>query len=284
MSEFGPIAQSESMQRAYQEVVDKINPTAHPDFLERPIKVLDIGGGTGEVGLRLKNACETVLGNLTPDDFAAVVDYVNLDIDQDTLRDSIGRPFHSSVANAYLFLQDEDPFDFCLSINPAPKVKTYTQADLDRIGIPREHGFIRENMNEASRFIAGQLAKMTLISAALLLAADGTFIQMGVISESTVQGIASASREAQLGLRIRASEKVELDEEVALQMVELDSRHKTGKKVKETVEFYRRNYRMLTIVQTGQINRPVAIEKFNTSLTEFADLASYQEAQERFWG
>lgn len=135
MPAFTEIARLEGMQRVYQVVVGKMNPTAHPDFLQRPVKVLDIGGGTGEVGKLLKLSCEVKVGTLCPEDFAQVVDYVNLDTDRHALAQSVGRAVHGSIASMFDIFKDEEPFDYILNINPNPEEVEYDPQILNQRGV-----------------------------------------------------------------------------------------------------------------------------------------------------
>lgn len=273
MPEFGAIAQSESLGRVYKTVVDKIGLTTHPDFLRRPIKVLDIGGGTGPVGSLLKESCEGLLGELSPEDLSEIVDYVNLDVDRHALAHSVGRVIHANVTSAYDLLRDEEPFDYVLAINTAPNITTYTREDLDRMRIPSEQIDIRTAMTMSSIYMKSHLARITLISTALLLSQSGNSIQVGVIGDDVVHGIATTSRDLRLGLKIRLNEKIGLDEETVGMLVEFDSNLRKGKQFNQLTDYYRRNYRMLVMGQSLEPDRGKVV----------ASLANYQETQERFW-
>lgn len=289
MTEFANIACSQGMEKVYRRIVNTIDPQNHPDFLNRPMKVLDIGGGTGIIGNQLKLSLSESLGELTGEDFAQVVDYVNLDTDRDALtQSSVGRTFWRNAAYMYDDLRNETPFDYILYINANPVAKVYTPEILDRMGI--EDGLfgysseLRAILLQSPHQIRGYMARITLMGAALLLQEFvGQFIHVGFTTDDVMQGMTQTSRKYGLGLEIASDEKIEIDEETAKLFVEVDTGSKRGERFKELVELYQNNYRLLLFKQTGLPTRSALTAHLTNQVKEYRDWVNSCEAQERFW-
>lgn len=283
MAGFTEIAQTESMQKVYGMVIDRINPQAHPEFLQRPIRVLDIGGGAGEVGKLLKSSCEAALGSLNGEEFDGVVDYVNLDVDRHALAGSVGRVVYGSMERMLGIFGNEKPFDYILNLNPNPEVTEYTPERLNQMGITRDYVGIRENLLNSTYIIKSHLTSIVLIGSALLLREGGQYIHAGFVLDDFVRSLMEASRSSRLGFKIQKDEVVTLDENTVKLFVELDTGFKKGKLFDEAVKQYSRMYRLVALEQTGRINRETAVESLGKEIVEYSKWINYCQAQERFW-
>lgn len=282
MIEFKDIANSEGAKIIYQKVVDAIKAPTHPAFLTRPIKVLDLGGGNGNVGLLLQQQCETILGPLSGDDFGSVIDYVNVDLDSGALAQSPGRTLHTDISQSYAKLHSEDPFDFVLSINPSPATHRYTTRELDRIGIPDDmFNPIRGILLGSAEQMRNYLARITLISAASLLQGDGRYIWSGFIGNNSLEGTAHFIRQSNLGLRVERNEQVNLDEMVRKLFVKIDTEKKRGKAFEKLMTLYS-TYRLVVMRIKGLQDKVGLVATLDKEVNEYRELSSYCEAQERF--
>lgn len=285
MSEFTEIAASKGMQKFYGAVAEKINPTTHPDFLNRPIKVLDICGGIGAVGTALQLQCEGVMGKLSPEDFAVMVDYVNVDLDQEALKQSPGRTRWEDATYLYERLRDETPFDYILALNQNPSVPRFSSAQLNRWGLKDEFmgNPIRDNLMAAPHALRHLATRATLISAALLLQEGGLYLWSGFIGQDSFSGTAKASKELGLGLRIVADEHIALGEATLESFVTYDTGETNGKYFARVMEEYRRTFKLVTLEAKGVVSTSAAQTALTGTLQEYRDWSNYCEVQERFW-
>ncbi len=285
MSGFTEIATSQGMQKFYEIVAEKLNIPAHADFVSRPIKVLDICGGIGAVGMALHKQCEEVMGNLSPEDFAVLVDYVNVDLDQEALKQSPGRARWEDATYLYDTLKDEPPFDYVLALNQNPNVQSFSSTQLKRM-FPRDEFFdnpIRNNLMAAPRAQRELAARATLISAALLLQEGGLYLWGGFIGQESFSGAAKASKELGLSLRIVADDHIALDEATLESFVTYDTGKTKGKYFARVMEQYRMVFRLVTLQAKGVVSKSLSQAALTKTLQESHGWSDYCEVQDRFW-
>lgn len=279
MIEFEQIANSEGAKPIYQRVVEEIDLQNHPSFLQRPIKVLDLAGGNGVIGTMLKQRCEASFGPLSSVEFQDLVDYVNTDIDRAALGKSLGRTIHGDVANAYRGFRKEEPFDFILSINPSPETQTYSPEDLKRRNVPDHIGNL---LLESSDQIKSGLARITLISTALLLQEDGKYVSSGFMEEDTFNGTLAYVRENGLGLELEKDDKMNLDEQTKGLFVTFDTGMKPGSKSNEKLKTVYSSYRTIVMRMKRVKDKQQLIGLLDKEVEEYKQWISFCEAQDRF--
>ncbi|MBI2338393.1 hypothetical protein HYU95_04385 [Candidatus Daviesbacteria bacterium] len=285
MSGFTEIATSRGMQKFYGVVAEKINVPAHSDFVSRPIKVLDICGGIGAVGKALHQQCESVMGKLSPEDFAVLVDYVNIDLDEEALKQSPGRTRWEDATYLYDRLRQEPPFDYILALNQNPNVQRFSSTQLNRMGFKDESlgNPIRNNLMAAPHAQRHLAARATLISAALLLQEGSLYLWSGFIGQESFSGTAKASKELGLGLRIVADERIALDEATLESFVTYDTGKTKGKYFARVMEEYRKTFKLVTLQARGVVSTAAAQAALTKTLQDFRDWSTYCEVQDRFW-
>lgn len=286
MAGFTEIALSEGMQRVYAGVADKINLTAHPEFLARPIKVLDICGGVGVVGGLLQKQCQDMLGELTPSDFAELVDYVNVDIDPEVLTHSPGRTRWMSSDYVFENFRTEVPFDYVLGLNQNPLAPQYSAQQLDRMGLKDEFmgNPIRMNLMNATSVVRGLSITAALIGTAMLLRKGGLYLWSGFIGEDSFTATSRILEKFGLGLRIVSDEYIQLDENTLDSFVACDTGKKKGKQFDRTKEEYRKIYRLVTMQAKGVSSEASAQAVLAETIKKISERANDCELQERFWG
>jgi len=280
--EFEEIAHSEGAKVIYQRVVDSIKLPEHPEFLKRPIKVLDLCGGAGVVGSLLKSQCESDFGPVSEADFATLVDYVNLDRNRGALEKSVGRATWGFVNECYSRFCDEEPFDFVLSINPSPAVHQYTPQELDRIGVPDDFNPIRGILLDSAERFSGYQARITLITAVLLMSREenSRYILAGFIGKDSFEGTMRFIRENYLGLKVESDQRVNLDETTKslFAVVDTGKKHAKSRRLRTDYDLYR----VVTMRPKGKIDKPKVVTLLNDEIEGDRELAGWCEAQERF--
>jgi hypothetical protein len=284
MNEFEKVTNSEGANIIYQGVTNKISLQQHPDFLVKPIRILDVGGGIGKIGQILKRQCEEILGPLSQKEFSSLVDYINIDLDGDALKKSPGRTLNQNNINAYELLNKEKSFDFILSINPAPTVKKYTPKILDQMGVLKgSTNAIREIMLESFNSFKVYAMRIDLISASLLLKEqEGQYILATFLDQEVLNGIMQYSKEFGLGLKIKEIEDIHLNESTIDQFIAIDTDMQKNKKFDKFREIYS-CYKIVTFGTNGTSNRKGLIGSLIEETGKYHRLANYCARQERFW-
>lgn len=285
MSGFTEIASLSGMKKFYGAVVEKINLPNHKDFLSRPIKVLDICGGIGAVGSLLHQQCEGLTGRLSREDFAELVDYVNIDVDDEALKQSPGRTRWEDATYLYARLEGESPFDFVLALNQDPQVPQFSSTRLNNMGLRNEFmgNPIRDNLMADPHALRNLTARAILVSSALVLQAGGLYLWSGFIEQDSFQGTAQVSRELGLGLRIIADDHIALDETTINSFVSYDSRKSKGKQFARIQEQYKKTFRLVTLRAKGISNLDMTQADLSKTLQELQDWSDYCDNQDRFW-
>lgn len=284
MASFERVASSQGARKIYDRVVKEIDTQNHPNFLDRPIRVLDTCGGSGIIGTLLKEQCETSLGPLSGDDFAAIVDYVNVDIDEKALKVSPGRTIRDDISRLHLVLMDEAPFDFILAINHSPKVYQYSTQELDRMGVPDDFlNPIRSIMLGSAEAVRSSLQRINLTTGALLLALEGKFILGGFMDEATISGIARFNRESGSGLKIRTDEKIPLDNKTLGLFVTADTGINTGKDLQRFKAAYPMYHILVMGIKESLVDRAKALSVLEKEYRDYRYLQNFCSAQEQFW-
>lgn len=283
MNEFEALSRSEGLQPIYQKVVSEIGITEHPDFASRHVKILDMGGGVGMVGVHLKQQCETVFGPLSPEEFALLVDYVNIDIDNKALKKSPGRSVNMDIAHSSTYFQDEGPFDFVLSVDPSPQVHQYTTKELNKLGIPKDwsnplQGILKDSSNQ----IRGYISRIALLNAALLLREGGKYIWTGFISRESFEGTTAYIRKNGLGLKVEKDETLALTGVAREQFAAFDTGKRKGRIFERAKALYD-TYRLLVMRASGVSDKVKLETLLKKEIDEYGQWSNFCETQERFW-
>jgi hypothetical protein len=279
MVEFEQLASSEGAKLIYQRVVGEINLQNHPSFLKRPIKVLDLAGGNGTIGVVLKHQCEASFGPLSSAEFGDLVDYVNIDRDLTALSKSPGRAIHGNVVNVYRGFSEEEPFDFILSVNPNPAIQTYSLEDLKRRHVPDSIGNL---LLKSSEQIKSGLARITLISAALLLQEDGKYVFSGFMDKDTFNGTLAYLRESDLGLKLEKDHIIELDEQTRDLFVTVDTGERPGSKSFGKLKAMYSSYKLLVMRMNGAGDKQRLTGLLDKEVENYRRWTSFLEGQDRF--
>ncbi len=279
MIEFEQISSSEAARPIYQAVVSKIDIENHPDFSIRPIKVLDLGGGSGTVGQAIKQQCEAFFGPMSQAEFGSLVDYVNIDLDSTALTKSPGRTVNHSLTDSYNILEADIPFDFVLCVNPVRPTIPYSFEELTRGNVPAE---IKRGITNASSQIAGRFSRVILLNAALMLGEGGKYIQSGFMDKSTFEGILLYIKSARLGLTLDNSQIIELDDCLKDLFVGVDTNKKPGSRSFEKLKEMYGQYRIITTRMKGTQDRERLVDILDKEFQAGSKLMSFLEVQDRF--
>lgn len=277
MIEFEKMANSIGGQTIYRSAVQQMDLIKHPDFLRRPIKVLDVCGGTGQMGKLLQQRCEENLGQLSPQEFGELVDYVNIDIDHEALQKSPGRTIMANIVNMHDLLSKEDFFDYMLLLNQSNSDNKNEQKH--QTNMPIE---IQQIILNTPALLAILLARINLASAALLIKKGGQLIHMGFISQEVIAGTAQFCRENGLGLKIEKSEKIPLDEPTKDLFVTIDTGKTPGSKSFAKTKKNYPPYQMVVMKNTGALDPERITNVLREQVDNYNQLVSYRETQERF--
>lgn len=277
MVEFERITNSIGGQAIYRSAVQEMDLARHPDFLRRPIKVLDVCGGTGQMGKLLQERCEENLGPLSPQEFGELVDYVNIDIDAEALQKSPGRTIRTNIVNMHCLLKKEDPFDYMLLLNQSNADNRKEQKN--QTNMPME---IQQIILNTPALLAIYLARINLASAALLIKKGGQLIHIGFISQEVIVGTTRFCRENGLGLKIEKSGKILLGEPTKDLFVTIDTGKIPGSKSFAKAKKNYPPYQMIVMKNTGALDPKRAILTLEEQVNNYNQLVSYREAQERF--
>ncbi|HEY5600844.1 MAG TPA: hypothetical protein VIK81_02020 [Patescibacteria group bacterium] len=279
MVEFEQIAGSEAAAPMYRTVVSELDIENHSSFLFRPIKVLDLGGGTGTIGDVMKGQLEESFGPLSPAELVMLVDYVNIDENLTALSKSPGRTVHTGISRAYHEVGAEDPFDFVLSVNAKPSIPAFTFNDAKRNNAPSE---IVRLVGTSPKAIGETLARISLISTALVLQEGGKYIHLGFMEKGTLDGIVAYIRENGLGLRLEKDEKIELPDQVRDMFVEVDTGKKPGSRSFEKVRATYKDYRLMVMRMKQAPDKQRLKGLLDEEVRNYRSWTSFCEVQDRF--
>jgi len=277
MVEFERLANSEGGNAIYQKVANRIDVKNHPAFLRRPIKILDLAGGSGNIGLSIKKQLDNAFGSLSLGEFGLLIDYVNLDIDQNALKKSLGRVMCVDISESCAKLCCEEPFDFVLSINPSPAVRKYTLQDVQRM--PEN---IAEALLSSPSEIRNYLERILLISTSLLLQERGKYVWSGFINKDSFDGTMTFIQKNNLGLRIEKFEEISLDEATKNLFVMVDTDRKSGSKSFDKVKAKYGSYRLVSMEINGFQDRAKLVNALDKQISEHHQWVNFCRTQDIF--
>jgi hypothetical protein len=252
MSDFDEVARTKGMQGLYQEICQQI--LAEPSFLSQPVRILDAGGGVGEVGHRLKQMCEARFGPMNDDDFSTLIDYTNLDADTAALARSPKRTVHDVIERMFASFEQEAPFDVILRINENHEPPYARQ--LMTMRMPEEY---RAAVAQELRDLPAISCKLTLMNTALLLRPRGAYIWSTFTNPEHIAAIRKEGR--RLGLE-RESEVVDsFDDDVLAAFAKLETGRSHGRVFDEKVKSLRDSYHIVTMRLAAPEKRAMVLEK-----------------------
>ncbi len=275
MSDFYPITQLEGIQLVYQNILGKIDLANHPKFYNEPVRILDIGGGTGHIGHLLKQQCESQVGQLSNKEFTSLVDYVNVDKDVQALEQSVGTVIEADTLYLHEYVQG--PFDYILSVHTAHDVDHYDEQDLGWI----ENEGIRENMAHTGEMLKIQLERIDLVNIALML--KGKYIGVGFMMQDVIQGIMDMSKEYFLGLKMDSQEHLSVKRDVIETFAAFDTGETKGSLFEEIKSYYHQNYMMFVLSTDGAARPKELINLRQAEIDDYRKIQSYVMTQDRFW-
>jgi hypothetical protein len=279
MSEFEKIALSESLQPIYQGVVEEINVGGNPAFLKRPIRILDLAGGTGVIGSGIKGQCETSLGPLSPAEYGVLVDYVNVDNDSVALDKSPGRTMRLDIADVYQELREEKPFDFVLSINPSAFIPPVEAENSVNDRMPQA---IRTQLLNSYDGIKCGFQRITLLSAALFLQKDGIYVFSGFMGRDVFNGTLAYMRKNDLGLELKKDTTASIDDETKNLFVTVDTGRKPGNPDFEKMKAQYGPYRLLSMTMRTAPEKQKLRALLTQEVRNYVMWMNFRATQDRF--
>ena len=246
-------------------------------ILNQPLKILDMGGGIG------------TLGRLFESEFGPYLEYVNVDIDSESLIKSPGKSVHGSYTNLHKLLGEEE-FDyvFCLNLEDRTKLNQHTIENMRRDG--QEDEFLGTDL--VSMYIAADYncrqinGYLVLLNAALVVTHGGMFIRGGVIPKDALNG--TKDELAKLGFQSFEDEQLALSMETGRIMLDYDLQF-AGKtlspsQLEKFAQTYVQNFRLTTFGKKGRKNKEKTRNKITEASNRLSELYLFIETQERFWG
>lgn len=177
----------------YELALRMANPRQHPDFLKRPLDVLDIQGGNG------------ILGRLLQRDLEDRVIYTNADTDEELLKQTPGRALICDT-NFLSWKLKDSRFDYIFCLNHDDHIWLPYFADTEN---PFSDNYV--NLDA----IKGLISAIQLLQVAVYLKMGGSYIRGGVITDDNISAFAKYFEENKTGIELKATETLQLSDETA---------------------------------------------------------------------
>ena len=236
--------------------------------LNRPLKILDMGGGVGTLG--------TLLGT----EFGPFVEYINVDTDTITLEKSPGRRVHGSYTDLpKLFGEGEFDYVFCLNLEDRSKLSQHTIDNMRRDGQgDRFFGTDLVSLTAGAAHKSRQLnGYLVLLNAALVVAQGGIFIRGGIIPNDALKG--TKDELTKLDFQHYEDEQLPLSRETGRMMTEYDLQFAgetlSPSKLEKVAQTYMQNFRLATFGRKRKCDKGKIRGKINEASNRLSELHSF---------
>jgi hypothetical protein len=280
METFENIAEKPDFRKLYTTAIelagiwDRIETLDLEGSLNKTLKVLDLGGGTGTLGSMLAGKCDPI------------VEYVNVDTVESALQLSTGRKVHGSYTNLSDLLGGEK-FDYVFALNIyTPHSKTCSHILKQIAKRAQDASRIMENIKKLAYIMDLLYERMVLLNAALSVTDDGKFVTGGVIPRALCEAIASTLED--YGMQSSSHALVNLGIDSARQFARLDlqdiGENPSPNDFEGIALAYLQNFRIAVFDKTRSIKDARIIDRIKQTSEQYSQLSSYISAQAQFWG
>ena len=280
METFEQIAEKSDFRKLYTTAIeqagiwDRIEALDREGSLDKTLKVLDLGGGTG------------TLGSILAGKYDPFVEYVNVDTVESALQLSTGRKVHGSYTNLSDLLGGEK-IDYVFALNiytPHSKVSSHILRQIEKHGQDASRSM--ENIRKNAYVMDLLYERMVLLNAVLSVTDDGKFVQGGVIPKHLCEAIANMLEG--YGMQASSYALVNLGIDSARQFAKLDL-HDIGENpltndFERIALAYSQNFRVAVFDKTRSvIEDATVIDRIKQTSEQYSQLSSYLSAQAQFW-
>lgn len=285
---FDVVAKQQGFRKAYTESirVAGIDWQAVEASYEKgmPIKVLDLGGGSG------------TLGDLLIGTFGSLVEYTNVDTAKAELDKSKGRRVNGTYTDLRKTLPGEE-FDFVFALNtfnPLSPVsqRTYKAMDADGNGLSDRSFFplllppsIADITMETEAAASAQYERLVLLNQILAATPQGVVIRGAIMFRNELKGLEKFMKG--YGFVHLETASVSLDLECAKNWALYDSygtAEPNGRKPPQAlVQQYQTGWKAIAFKRGRLINKDRLAEKIDEENEKEAKARSFLETQARFW-
>ncbi len=277
------VAKLPDFSRIYTEAVKKAGIWKHLEklyslkLLDKPARILDMGGGSGTLGILLEK------------EFGPLAEYTNVDCDKQELEKSPGRRLHGSYTHLNELLGEEE-FDyvFCLSPSDNSGISRAAINSMIRDGQGADpFGTDLVSMTREADYNSRQLKSyLILLNAAFSVANGGMFIRGGFIPKDALKGTKEKLNE--LGFQLYEEDHLKLSRDACRMVVSFDVQNSgetlSPSELERVALFYEQRFMLATFVKAKGTNKIRLLKKIDDASRRFAEHHSYLEVQDRFWG
>jgi len=283
---FHDIAHSSGMLEIYSRVANEIDIVSHLAFLERPIRGLDIAGGSGTVGRIIAERIQQDIGELSEEELGQAIEYVNVDSDESVREHSPGRVIIEDAVQIYGLFKEEPKFDFILFVNSNPSIGRLPEGQ----EMPEFDSFkdvtspIHHPMKEYFTQIAHARKlynEIITLSTALLL--EGKYIVSGFTNNGAIGNFRKKLKRDGTGLKIEKADRIDIGNDTRELFVHYDA---ANNNVHPDVmrEVTDKDIALLVIGTKGPTNRDRTVTSLNSFLDEYAQCLQTAEAAANYVG
>lgn len=188
--------------RIYETALRLANLREHSAFPERKLDVLDIQGGNG------------ILGRLLQRDLEGRVNYINIDNDGESLKQS---PKSTLKADSNFLSSKVEPsgFDYIFRLNPDSHVWIPYFADTEN---PFSDNYVD------IKSIKGLITAISLLQVGVFLRNGGIFVESGPLTEDNIDTFSKFLKDRGTGIQLKEVRNIGISHQAAIAFAEYDTR------------------------------------------------------------
>lgn len=276
------ISKRKDFHNLYNTAIEKTEMWGYLETLDnqgtlRPIRILDMGGGTGALGVLLDR------------EFGPFVEYVNVDTDKQALEKSPGRKVYGTYTDLPKLIGEEE-FDyvFCLNLEDKTRISQSTIDSMRRNGQGDGiFGIDLVSMTINNAYKARQLnGYIVLLNAASMISYGGMFIRGGVMPKDALKG--TKDELIKLGFQSGTDVQLDLTMDTSRMMARFDiesaGENLSSHQLEKVALTYAQNFRLTTFTKIRRnANKKRLRERISDASNRLSDFYSHLEVQERFW-